>query len=47
VLTSPMLPDNSPSISVFFDRGLADKFPKPSFRFLNDPMGIFPKIEIT
>ena len=28
------------------EQGLTDKFPKQSFRLLNNPMGIFPKIEI-
>jgi hypothetical protein len=31
---------------LLFERGLTDKFPKPSFRFLNNSTGIFPKIEI-
>ena len=32
---------------LLFEQGLTDNFPKRSFRFLNDPMGIFPRIEIT
>jgi hypothetical protein len=32
---------------LLFERGLTDKFPKPSFGFLNNSMGILPKIEIT
>jgi len=46
VFTPSMLSNNSPSISAFFERGLTDKFPKPSFRLLKTSMGIFPKIEI-
>ena len=30
---------------LLFERGLTNKFPKPSFRFLNNPIGIIPKIE--
>ena len=31
---------------LLFEQGLTDKFPKPSFRFLNNSTGIFPKIGI-
>ena len=31
---------------LLFEWGLTDKFPKPPFCFLNNPMGVIPKIEI-
>ena len=45
MLTSLMLPNDSPSISAFW-AGTYGNFSKPSSRFLNNSTGIFPKIEI-